>query len=166
MTTPSSATARTYLDFQGLASLRGDAARSPDKAARATAEQFEAYFIQQMMKAMRESVEKSDLVDSGHMDMYQDLMDKEVSMQMVRRGGVGLADMLEKQMLQQQQNLANAQSAAQAAAAGLAPTAPAATFMPLQAPTSALPLKPATPNALPLERTGAYELQRRGGGNR
>jgi len=161
MTTPSSATARTYLDFQGLASLRGDAARSPDKAARATAEQFEAYFIQQMMKAMRESVEKSDLVDSGHMDMYQDLMDKEVSMQMVRRGGMGLADMLEKQMLQQQQNLANAQ----ATAAGMA-TAPAASFMPLQPPPGALPLKTNAPSALPLERTGAYELQRRGGGAR
>ena len=161
MTTPSSATARTYLDFQGLASLRGDAARSPDKAARATAEQFEAYFIQQMMKAMRESVEKSDLVDSGHMDMYQDLMDKEVSMQMVRRGGMGLADMLEKQMLQQQQNLANAQ----ATAAGMA-TSPAANFMPLQPPAVALPLKTTAPSALPLERTGAYELQRRGGGAR
>ena len=161
MTTPSSATARTYLDFQGLASLRGDAARSPDKAARATAEQFEAYFIQQMMKAMRESVEKSDLVDSGHMDMYQDLMDKEVSMQMVRRGGMGLADMLEKQMLQQQQNLANAQ----ATAVGMA-TAPAASFMPLQPPPGALPLKTNAPSALPLERTGAYELQRRGGGAR
>ena len=166
MTTPSSATARTYLDFQGLASLRGDAARSPDKAARATAEQFEAYFIQQMMKAMRESVEKSDLVDSGHMDMYQDLMDKEVSMQMVRRGGMGLADMLEKQMLQQQQHLAHAQAAAQAAAAGQAPSGPAAHFLPLQPANSALPLKPNTPSALPLERTGAYELQRRGGGNR
>jgi len=166
MTTPSAATARTYLDFQGLASLRGDAARSPEKAARATAEQFEAYFIQQMMKAMRESVEKSDLVDSGHMDMYQDLMDKEVSMQMVRRGGMGLADMLEKQMLEQQRNLANAQSAAQAAAAGLSTGAPAGKFMPLQPAAGALPLKPPTPSALPLERTGAFELQRRGGGVR
>jgi len=79
----------------------------------------------------------------------------------VRRGGMGLADMLEKQMLQQQQNLANAQ----AAATGMA-TAPAASFMPLQPPAGALPLKANTPSALPLERTGAYELQRRGGGAR
>jgi len=162
MTTPSSATARSYLDFQGLASLRGDAARNPDKAARATAEQFEAYFIQQMMKAMRESVEKSDLVDSGHMEMYQDLMDKEVSLQMVRRGGMGLADMLEKQMLQQQQNLANAQ----AMASGAAPSVPSPGLMPLQPAPNALPLQPNGPGALPLERTGAFELQRRGGGVR
>ena len=161
MTTPSSATARTYLDFQGLASLRGDAARSPDKAARATAEQFEAYFIQQMMKAMRESVEKSDMVEHGNMDMYQDLMDKEVSLQMVRRGGMGMADMLEKQMLQQQA-LANAQ-----AVAGLQQVQPAAPMLPLQpkATGMALPSKEAPP-ALPLERTGAFELQRRSGGQK
>lgn len=162
MTPPSNATARTYLDFQGLASLRGEAARSPDKAVRATAEQFEAYFVQQMMKSMRESVEKSDLVDNGHMDMYQDLMDKEVSMKMVQRGGVGLADMLERQMLLQQRQLAHTQ----AAAANPSLNAPAASFMPLQTPAAALPLKPATPSALPLDRTGAYELQRRGGGGR
>ena len=160
MTTPSSATARSYLDFQGLASLRGDAARNPDQAARATAEQFEAHFIQQMMKAMRESVEKSDLVDNDHMEMYQDLMDKEVSMQMVRRGGLGLADMLEKQMLLQQSQ-ANAQNALSAADRALDKTAP---MLPLQPQRSALPLQQAAPAALPLERTGAFELQRRSKG--
>jgi len=96
------------------------------------------------------------------MEMYQDLMDKEVSLQMVRRGGMGLADMLEKQMLQQQQNLANAQ----AMASGAAPSVPSPGLMPLQPAPNALPLQPNGPGALPLERTGAFELQRRGGGVR
>ena len=158
LSTPSTS---SYLDFQGLAALRGEAAHSPDKAVRKTAEQFEAYFIQQMMKAMRESVEKSDMVEHGNMDMYQDLMDKEVSLQMVRRGGMGMADMLEKQMLQQQA-LANAQ-----AVAGLQQVQPAAPMVPLQpkATGMALPSKEAPP-ALPLERTGAFELQRRSGGQK
>ncbi len=156
LTSPTSP--RTYLDFQGLAGLRGEAARSPDKAVRQTAEQFEAHFVQQMMKAMRESVEKSELVDSGNADMYQDLMDKEVSMQMVRRGGMCLADMLEKQMLQQQA-LANAQPGIDALK--LQPSAP---MMPLKPQASSLPMPaPAAPTALPLERTGAFELQRRKG---
>ncbi|MFY7981582.1 MAG: hypothetical protein ACOVO4_08050, partial [Limnohabitans sp.] len=73
-------TSSTYLDFNALTQLKGDAARDPRQAIRKTAEQFEAYFIQQMMKTMRESIEKSDLVDSGNMEMYQDLMDKEVSL--------------------------------------------------------------------------------------
>ena len=157
LTSPTSP--RTYLDFQGLAGLRGEAARSPDKAVRQTAEQFEAHFVQQMMKAMRDSVEKSDLTDSGNADMYQDLMDKEVSMQLVRRGGMGLADMLEKQMLQQQA-MANAQPSAEALK--LQQNAP---MLPLQPKAAGLPMPGATaPAALPLERTGAFELQRRSGG--
>ena len=40
----------SYLDFNALTQLKGDAARDPSKAIRKTAEQFEAYFIQQMMK--------------------------------------------------------------------------------------------------------------------
>ena len=156
LTSPTSP--RTYLDFQGLAGLRGQAAQSPDKAVRQTAEQFEAHFVQQMMKAMRESVEKSELVDSGNADMYQDLMDKEVSMQLVRRGGMGLADMLEKQMLQQQA-MANAQPGMDALK--LQPSAP---MMPLKPQASSMPIPaPAAPTALPLERTGAFELQRRKG---
>lgn len=157
LTSPTSP--RTYLDFQGLAGLRGEAARSPDKAVRQTAEQFEAHFVQQMMKAMRDSVEKSDLTDSGNADMYQDLMDKEVSMQLVRRGGMGLADMLEKQMLQQQA-MANAQPSAETLK--LQQNAP---MLPLQPKAVGLPMPGATaPAALPLERTGAFELQRRSGG--
>lgn len=157
LTSPTSP--RTHLDFQGLAGLRGEAARSPDKAVRQTAEQFEAHFVQQMMKAMRDSVEKSELVDSGSADMYQDLMDKEVSMQLVRRGGMGLADMLEKQMLQQQ---AMANTALNPDALKLQPNAP---MLPLQPKAAGLPVPNATaPAALPLERTGAFELQRRSGG--
>jgi Rod binding domain-containing protein len=160
MTTPTPTSARSYLDFQGLASLRGQAARAPDQAVRATAEQFEAHFIQQMMKAMRDTVEKSELVDNDHADMYQDLMDKEVAMQMVRRGGMGLADMLEKQMLLQQSQAA--------ASAGPTPAlqqpGQAATMVPLHTPRNALPLQPEAKVGLPLERTGAFELQRRSGG--
>lgn len=159
MTSPSSTSPRSYLDFEGLAGLRGDAARSPDKAVRRTAEQFEAYFIQQMMKTMRESVEKSDLVDSGNMDMYQDLMDKEVAMQMVRRGGMGLADMLEKQILHQQQAALSTQAALQ-----LRPNATEASPLPLQPAAQPLPLDREGGKSLPLQRTGAYELQRRSGG--
>lgn len=159
MTSPSSTSPRTYLDFEGLAGLRGDAARSPDKAVRKTAEQFEAYLIQQMMKTMRESVEKSDLVDSGHMEMYQDLMDKEVSMQMVRRGGMGLADMLEKQILQQQQASLSTQDALK-----LHPTAADTTPLPLKPAAQAMPLQTEGIKALPLQRKGAYELPRRQGG--
>ena len=157
MSSASPTSSRSYLDFQGLASLRGDAARAPDKAVRATAEQFEAYFIQQMMKAMRETVEKSDMVDQGHMEMYQDLMDKEVSLQMVRRGGMGLADMLEKQLLQQQ---AQAQMSTQDA---LQSRAVSPSWLPLQADKAALPLNGTKGGPMALDRPGPMPLPARPG---
>jgi flagellar protein FlgJ len=137
----------SYLDFNALAKLKGEAAHDPTQAAKKTAEQFESYFLQQMMKEMRATVEKSDMVDNKAMDTYQDMMDKEVAQQMVRRGGIGLASMLEKQMLQQQ--AASTQDALR-----LHPAA--ATALPLQTPKT----------ALPLEKSGAikaYELPKQGG---
>jgi len=144
---PVAGNASSYLDTRQLGQLRGQASKDPAKAVRATAEQFESYFLQQMMKEMRATIEKSDMVESNAMDTYQDMMDKEVAQQMVRRGGIGLASMLEKQMLQQQ--AASTQDALR-----LHPAA--ATALPLQAPKT----------ALPLEKSGAikaYELPKQGG---
>jgi flagellar protein FlgJ len=96
-----------YHDFGGLASLRGDAATGSSAAIRETATQFEAYFIQNMMKTMRESMEKSDLTDNRDADTFQDLMDKEISVKMAQRGALGLADMLERNLAQRSQPTAH-----------------------------------------------------------
>lgn len=151
MSDMSTHTSSSYLDFNALTRLKGEAAQDPSKAIRKTSEQFEAYFIQQMMKTMRESIDKSDLVDGGNMDMYQDLMDKEVSLQMVKRGGVGLADMMERQM-QRTQDLST-QDALQL-------RQPEARSMPLNPAREALPLKPEAIKAYELERVSGYKLDR------
>jgi flagellar protein FlgJ len=142
----------SYLDFNALAQLKGDAARDPSKAVRKTAEQFEAYFIQQMMKSMRESIEKSDLVEGGNMEMYQDLMDKEVSLGMAKRGGMGLADMLERQM-----NQAQAMST-QDALRQRQPISLSAPALPLNPAREPLLIKPAAAEAYRLERTSGFKL--------
>ncbi len=89
-----------YHDFGGLAGLRGEAAQGADGALHETAKQFEAYFIQQVMKTMRESVEKSDLMDNQDSETFQDLMDKEIASKMAERGSLGLAQMIEQTMSQ------------------------------------------------------------------
>jgi Rod binding domain-containing protein len=143
----------TYLDFNALAQLKGDAARDPSKAVRKTAEQFEAYFIQQMMKAMRDSIEKSDLVEGGSIDMYQDLMDKEIALSMAKRGGMGLADMLERQMNQTQAlSTEDALRARQPDNNGAAPALP---LNPVRDPMS---LKPSAIEAYRLERNTGFKL--------
>ncbi len=88
----------TYHDFHALTRLRGQVNESPDGALKQTAQQFEAYFLQEMMKSMRKTVEKSDLVEQGSVEFYEELMDKELAMSMARRGGIGLAQSLEAQI--------------------------------------------------------------------
>lgn len=156
LSSPSSA-----LDFKALAQLRGEAARDPEKAIRKTAEQFESFFLQQMMKEMRATVEKSEMTDSQAMDTYQDLMDKEVALQMVRRGGIGLADMLEKQLIRQQSAAVSTQEALRLRPVGT--TTPA---LPLHPQATPLRLPATTAPALPLGRSDAvraYELPKTGG---
>ena len=75
----------SYHDFGGLAGLKGEASQERPGAVREAAKQFEAYFIQQMLKTMREAVERSDLVDNQHSDTFQEMFDKEVSVKMAER---------------------------------------------------------------------------------
>jgi flagellar protein FlgJ len=149
MSDMSTTSSSTYLDFNALTRLKGEAAQDPSKAIRKTSEQFEAYFIQQMMKTMRESIEKSDLVEGGNMDQYQDLMDKELSLEMVKRGGMGVADMMERQMTL-------AQGLSTQDALQLRPVE--AKAMPLNPTREAMPLKPEVIKAYQLERFNGYKL--------
>jgi peptidoglycan hydrolase FlgJ len=95
-------TLSSYNDFASLGRLKGAASQDPKQALRATAEQFEAHFIQHMLQVMRETIDKSELTTSNGLEMYEGMFDKEVALQMVKRGGIGLADMLEKHMTQPQ----------------------------------------------------------------
>lgn len=87
-----------YLDFSGLAQLRGDAAQKKNGSLEKAAEQFEAMFVQMMLKSMRESVLKDENNTSHAADVYQDLMDRELSVQFAKRRNLGIADMLTRQL--------------------------------------------------------------------
>ena len=96
----SNQTAQSYLDFNVLANLRGQAGQNNPQALKQTAQQFEGIFIQMMLKSMRDasSVMKSDLNKSNEMNTYQDMYDKELSVQMSKRNSMGFADMIVKQL--------------------------------------------------------------------
>ena len=101
--TPSALAApSSYHDFAGLAALKGQVQNhgQSEQAIRKVAQQFEASFIQEMMKPMRQSSIKSDLLQSDAADTFEGMFDKEVAMQVARRGGMGVADMLVKHMSQ------------------------------------------------------------------
>lgn len=87
-----------YTDFEGLSRLRAKAANNPPEALRETAAQFEAIFIQMMLKSMRDASFGDGLLDNRQSDFYRDIYDKQIALDMSAKGGLGLADMLIKQL--------------------------------------------------------------------
>lgn len=81
------------LDMQGLQRLKHTARQDPSGGAGEAAKQFEALFIQMMMKSMRDAMPTSGLIDSKQTDFYQSLLDQQWSQTLANRG-IGLADTL------------------------------------------------------------------------
>ena len=94
-------TAKSYLDFSGLGELRGQAQQNQDKALKESAQQFEGLFIQMMMKSMREASVRDEENQSSGMDTFENMFDKEISVQMAKRGAMGVADFMAKAVKQQ-----------------------------------------------------------------
>jgi flagellar protein FlgJ len=160
--------AGSYLDFDALGRLKGKAAKDGKSAARETAQQFEALFLQMMMKSMRDASFKSDLVESQAKDTFEGMFDKEVSLAMAKKNTLGLADMLLKNMPDPAVQAANAQAikAIQEQQAEKAQQ-PSSTASVLQARAASvkgfslavpqakpMSLEPAAHSALPLPRMG------------
>jgi Rod binding domain-containing protein len=55
---------------------------------------------------MRESIVKSEMSESNTMETFEGMFDKEVSVQLAKKNSMGLADMLVKNLEQQQANIA------------------------------------------------------------
>jgi Rod binding domain-containing protein len=96
-------TSKSYMDFSGLGELRGKAQQNQDKALKESAQQFEGMFIQMMMKSMREAnAPMKDEDNQSHaMETFEGLFDKEVSLQMSKRGALGVAAYMERAVKQQ-----------------------------------------------------------------
>ena len=90
--------APSFTDFQALASLRSEARNSPTEALDDVASQFESLFVQMMLKSMRDATIDGGLFDSNSMDIYQQMFDQQVSLDVSQRGGVGLAETLVNQL--------------------------------------------------------------------
>ena len=90
----------SYHDFGGLGKLKGQARADAKAATREAAQQFEALFLQMMLKSMRDASIKSDLNESSSSgkDTFEAMFDKEISLAMAKRNSLGLADLLVKHM--------------------------------------------------------------------
>ena len=85
-------------DFGQFTTLKASADRKDATALREVASQFEALFVQSMLKNMRGAKLAEPMFGSEQMDMYQDMFDQQLSLEMANGRGIGLADMLVRQM--------------------------------------------------------------------
>jgi flagellar protein FlgJ len=88
-------------DVQGAAALRLRAQSGDPAALKIAAKQFEAMFVQTMLKTMRAThfTSEGDVFgDSSSLKMYQELLDQQWAQSISSGKGLGLADMLMKQL--------------------------------------------------------------------
>jgi len=91
-----------YADPHALSSLKSGAkARDPD-ALKAVAKQFESLFTQMLLKSMREANKSfgDSTFGSEQTEFYQGMFDDQLAMHLSQGKGLGLADMLVKQLSQ------------------------------------------------------------------
>jgi len=89
-----------YLDMTGLAKLHGEAQRDSPKALKQVAQQFEALFVQMMLKSMRSATLAGGqgIMDSNQTRFYQGMFDQQIALDISKGKGIGLAKMLEQQL--------------------------------------------------------------------
>jgi len=97
-------------DAQSLAGLRTRANADPKTAVREVARQFEALFMQELMKSMRAATLSSGMLDNEGSKLGTDLLDQQFATQMTGLPG-GLSGAIERQ-LQRQMGLAPGPTAA------------------------------------------------------
>jgi flagellar protein FlgJ len=87
-----------WSDPTALASVRQDARKGDGAGLREVAHQFESLFLRMMLKSMREASSGDPYFDSNEGGMYRDMFDDQVAVDMSNKGGMGLADMLVRQL--------------------------------------------------------------------
>jgi len=93
-----SASANHYHDAGALARLKHVSKENPVEAAKEVAGQFEAMFIQMMLKSMRDAVPKGGLFNSNDIETYTEMADQQIAVNLAKGGGIGLADVIARQL--------------------------------------------------------------------
>lgn len=77
-----------------------------DKKLKQTCQDMESVFLNMMLQTMRKTVPKDSLIgESNEDDIVKSMMDDEMAKNLSKAGGIGLADMLYKQLSPQHQQV-------------------------------------------------------------
>lgn len=97
MINPASLSGKLAIDAKDVGELRQAARQNSPEAVKAAAKQFEALFMNMVLKSMREATPQEGLFDSQQSRMYTSMLDQQLSQNMASRG-IGLADALFRQL--------------------------------------------------------------------
>lgn len=87
-----------YNDFSELAKLKGVSHDDPQAAMKEVAHQFESLFVTMMMKSMRDTLPKDGMFGGSNMESYQQMFDQQLSLDLSRKGSIGLASVIQRQL--------------------------------------------------------------------
>ena len=80
-----------FTDLQGLNALRREGATDSTEARRAVAQQFEALFLNLMLKEMRTASTVDDgLFNNEHLALHESMLDQQLALSLARGNGTGL----------------------------------------------------------------------------
>jgi flagellar protein FlgJ len=88
---------RFALDVQGVDALRHTVRTSPEAGLQQVSRQFEAMFMNMVLKSMREATPSSGLLESQSQKVYQSMFDQQLTQNLSGRG-VGLAEAMLAQL--------------------------------------------------------------------
>ncbi len=97
MTQTSNVSGGLALDARSLDTLRLQAKQNPEQANKAVAQQFEAVFLQMVLKSMRDATPQDGPTDSEQTRMYTSMLDQQIA-QSLSAKGIGLADVMLRQL--------------------------------------------------------------------
>ena len=84
-------------DANSLNTLKQAARQNTPESIKAAATQFEALFVNMMLKSMRDATPKESMFDSEQSRTFTTMMDQQLSQKIANRG-IGLAEMLTRQL--------------------------------------------------------------------
>ncbi|MHB1077430.1 flagellar assembly peptidoglycan hydrolase FlgJ [Thiobacillus sp.] len=149
-------TSKFALDVQGVNQLKLEAKQSSPEALKAAAQQFEAVFMNMLMKSMREASPQDGMFDSEQTRMYTAMLDQQLTQKLASRG-IGLADMMVRQLSRtlNAPGVDGVSSDGGTAPAGLPLNAPQAGLR-VQSPQEGIPLQPAPAGVVRKSDTPAH----------
>ncbi|KZZ59414.1 hypothetical protein A3762_04810 [Oleiphilus sp. HI0125] len=94
-----------YNDLSALQGLKSASTKDTREGIKAVAEQFESLFISMMLKSMREAnkgLSEGNILSSNESEFYQEMFDSQISVSLAGKngGGIGLAEVIERQILE------------------------------------------------------------------